>query len=182
MTIDMRRMRVEEFDVLLMTAEYIEHDYEFIAGEVIDVVAHPKSSKLGGRFLRYIGGFVDDNELGHATGADGGYHVENERYIPDVGYISFERQPELESVGGYLPNPPNLAVEVVSPSDSERLLMVKVGNYLNAGTVVWVVYPEVEEVAVYQMGQSVRVYTKEESIYGGDFLVGFSLDLKQIFK
>lgn len=182
MTIDVRRITVEEFDVLVFTPEYIERDYEYIAGEVIDVVSHPKSSKLAGRCLRYIGAFVDDNELGHVTGADGGYRVENERYMPDVGYISFERQPELESVEGYLPNAPDLAVEVVSPSDSERLLMIKVGNYLAAGTVVWVVYPEQEEVAVYQSGQAVKIYAKDDTILGGTVLAGFSLDLKDIFK
>lgn len=178
----MRRMTVEEFDVLVFTPEYIEGDYEFIAGEVIDVVSHPKSSKLAGKFLIKIGSFVYDNDLEHVTGADGGYHVENERYMPDVGYISFERQPELESVEGYLPNAPNLAVEVVSPNDSERLLMIKVENYLAAGTVVWVVYPEQEEVAVYQSGQAVKLYTKEDSILGGDVLAGFTLELKDIFK
>lgn len=182
MAINIRRMSVEEFDELVFTPEYIEKDFEYVAGEIVDVVSHPKSSKLAGKFLIKIGSFVYDNELGHVTGADGGYHVENERYMPDVAYISFERQPELESEEGYLPNAPDLAIEVVSPSDSERLLMVKVGNYLAAGTLVWVVYPEQEEVAVYQSGESVKVYTKADTLSAGDVLKEFSLDLKQIFK
>ena len=182
MTIDVQRVTVEEFDVLVFTPEYVEREFEYIAGEIVEVVSHPKSSKIGGRFLRYIGAFVDDNELGHVTGADGGYHVGNERYMPDVGYISFERQPELDSEEGYLPNSPDLAVEVVSPSDSERLLMVKVGNYLAAATVVWVVYPEQEELAEYQTGKAVKVYRKNDTITGGDILNGFSLELNKIFK
>jgi hypothetical protein len=89
MTIGVCRLTVEEFDVLVFTPEYIERDYEFIAGEVIDGVSHPKSSKLAGKFLIKIGSFVYENDLGHVTGADGGYHVENERYMPDVGLYLF---------------------------------------------------------------------------------------------
>ncbi len=73
---------------------------------------------------------------GHITGADGGYIVKGERYIPDIGFISVERQPE-SSHDTYNPVHPDLAVEVVSPTDGERNLAIKIANYVAAGTVVW---------------------------------------------
>jgi Uma2 family endonuclease len=116
------QMTVEEFDQWVLLRENSEHGYEYIAGKVHDVVARPESSKLGLRMGRRIGNFLDDHDLGHLTGADGGYHVAGERYIPDVWFISYKRRPEakLVAIHGYVTNAADLAVEVISPTDSHN--------------------------------------------------------------
>jgi Uma2 family endonuclease len=116
------------------------------------------------------------------TGADGGYQVGNERYMPDVGYISYVRQPVLQSEEGYLPNAPDLAVEVFSPNDSVKQNSVKTTNYLNAGTVVWWVYPDSEEVHIHMLGQAVQILKGADTLDGGKVLSGFKLELEKIFK
>ncbi|MGQ9889985.1 MAG: Uma2 family endonuclease [Aggregatilineales bacterium] len=82
------------------------------------------------------------------TGADGGYVVGGERYIPDVAFISFTRQPE-PSHAAYNPQPPDLAVEVLSPPDKAAVLRIKIVNYLRAGTAVWLVDPAQKTVEIY---------------------------------
>lgn len=177
-----REMTVEEFDRFAALPENMELDLEYIAGEIVDVVTNPKSSQIGVRLARHIDAFVETHALGHVTGADGGYQVAGERYIPDVGYISSTRMPQLDDEAGYITKPPDLAVEVVSPTDSERLLMIKVGNYLADETVVWVVYPSEKTIAVYVPGKPVQVLAEEDTLDGGDVLPGFSLPMIQVFK
>lgn len=74
---------------------------------------------------------------GHVTGEGGGYRVSAERYAPDVAYLAYDKQAELAREG-YNPNPPDLAVEVISSGDTRELalLRVKINNDLAAGTVV----------------------------------------------
>ncbi len=172
---------VEDFDKLLELPENTDKNFEFIAGELVEVPSNPFSSKIGMRFGRYITAFVDDNNLGHVTGEAGLYNISGERYAPDVAYISIQRQVELAKTGAN-PLPPDLAVEVVSPSDVDKNVTIKVGNYLAAGTVVWLVRPDEQQVEIYEPGQPVKVLGQADTLHGGTVLPGFTLPLSQIFK
>jgi Uma2 family endonuclease len=132
---------------------------------------------------RFVGAFVDDNDLGYVTGEAGLYIAGSERYAPDVAYISKTRQPEL-ACSGPNPKPPDLALEVLSDEDSARKidqLLTKISHYLAAGTVVWVVYPRSHLVKVYRTGQPVQVLGIEDSL-DSDLLPGFDLPLAQLFR
>lgn len=183
MTVQERAITVEQFEAFAQQPENTDKLFEFIAGEIVEVPSNPKSSRISIRIARYLDAHVDDNELGHVTGEQGGYMVFGERYAPDVAYISFERQPELAEKG-YNPNPPELAVEVVS-SDSKaenEKLTIKLGNYLAAGTLVWIVRPEAAAVEVYAPGQPVQTLGKANTLTGGDVLPDFAVELTKIFK
>lgn len=179
MTIQERFFTVQDFDEFVNQPENADKLFEYIGGEVFEVASNPYSSKIASRFNRYLTAHVDDNDLGHVTGEQGSYQVSGERYAPDVAYISCARQPELAK-SGYNPNPPELAVEVVS-SDSATLT-TKLGNYLAAGTVVWIVRPERESVEVHQPGQPVQTLREKDTLIGGAVLPGFKLALNQVFK
>jgi Uma2 family endonuclease len=117
--------------------------------------------------------------MGRVTGADGGYVVSGERYIPDVAFISKEKQPE-PSHEAYNTTPPDLAVEVLSPSNDPGDIRIKLFNYLRAGTVVWLVDPDKKEVEVYASGQAKKLGL-DSILDGGDVLPGFTLPVKEIF-
>lgn len=177
-----KRMTVEEFEVFAALPENEDRLLEFIGGEIFEVSSNPYASKLGARIGGYVGKFVEDHNLGHVTGADGGYWVAGERYIPDVGFISYARQPdELPSSGGYNPNAPDLAIEVFSPTDSERKLAIKVHNYITAGTVVWVLFPDTKQIDVYVPGQPVKSLHEAAVLDGGTVLTGFTLEVAKVF-
>jgi Uma2 family endonuclease len=57
-----------------------------------------------------------------------------------------------------------------------------VGNYLAVGTVVWVAYPDAEEVHVYVPGEKVQVLTRTDIFHGDPVLPGFELPLDRIFR
>jgi Uma2 family endonuclease len=174
------RVTLEEFDDYINRPENVDRLFEYIGGEIVEVVANNYSSEVAARLLIKIGGHVLSNNLGRVTGADGGYIVSGEKYIPDVAFISFAKQPE-PSHEAYNPNAPDLAVEVLSPSNSEEQMLVKVANYLAAGTVVWRVKPVEKEVIVLAPGKPAKTLTINDTLDGGDVLPGFKLAVRDIF-
>jgi Uma2 family endonuclease len=180
MAVQSKPMTVEEFDRFVALPENAERLFEYIGGEVVQVVSNNYSSLVAAQVLIAIGIYLKQHPIGYLTGEAGGYVVAGERYMPDVGFIAKARQPE-PSRAAYNPNPPDLAVEVLSPTDSPDHVRVKVGNYLAAGTVVWVIDPERKLVEVYAPGQPVRKVGVDGVLDGGEVLPGFTLAVKDIF-
>ena len=181
MAVQIKRRTVEEFDTLVMLPENADKSFEFIGGEIIQMVSNNYSSETAALIIFFIQTYLrQSGTRGRITGADGGYIIGGERYIPDVAYISYKKQPE-PCHDAYNPTPPDLAVEVMSPADSERQLSIKIGNYLTAGVMLWVVRPDIQEVEIYSPGQPVRVIDINSTLDGGDVLPGFTLAGKDIF-
>ena len=171
-----QRMTVESFD---QWAQRQHDDYEYIGGEAVSVVSNNYASQVAMLIGAFMTVFVTQHRLGWVTGADGGYQVNQERYIPDVGYISRTRQPKPNH-DTYNPLPPDLAVEVVSPTDREKVLLVKVSNYLAVGTVVWVVYPQEKEVYIHRPGKGAGRISVDGKLTT-PLLPEFALKVKDIF-
>ncbi|HLV34146.1 MAG TPA: Uma2 family endonuclease [Spirillospora sp.] len=175
----------EAFDQFIQQFHTGDEIYEFIGGEMVEVPSNPYASEIGGTIFFFFKLFVRENNIaGHVTPADGSYWVSGERYAPDVAYISQERQPE-PVYKGYNPNPPDLAVEVISDeTSSEELnrLRWKITNYLAAGTVAWAVFPVSKRVEVYVPGQPVQILGIGDTLDGGTVLPGFKLPVREIFK
>ncbi|MBZ0305790.1 MAG: Uma2 family endonuclease [Anaerolineae bacterium] len=158
--------------------------------ELIEGVIHAMSpsftpSKIALRIAARLLTFVDEHQPGHVTGADGGYEMaENTIFVPDVGFIKKEHLPDIPP--RHVPMPPDLAVEVFSPTDSAKTTHRKAMKYIAYGTLmVWVVYPEEKIVDVYQRDEKnqavVQTLELEGSLDGGNVLPGFRLPLKDIF-
>jgi Uma2 family endonuclease len=183
MTIEERIFTVEEFEEYVLLPQNADKLFEFIGGEIVEVPSNVYVSNISGLIITYINMYLFQNDIGRTSTEAGGYMVFGERYAPDVAFISYEKQPELPKQG-YCPSPPNLAVEVIS-SDSKsenEQLTIKLGNYLAAGTVVWIVRPEKKTAEVYQPGKPVITLHEKDALDGGDVLPGLSINLKDIFK
>lgn len=174
-------MSVEMFDEWVVGQA---ENYEYIAGEVVEVSSNYYASEVAGNIFEFVKTFVRINKLGRVTGADGGYRVAGERYIPDVGYVSYAKQPN-RSLEGYLSHPPDLAVEVISnPANTTELhqLRVKLSNYLLEGVTVWVVNPETEVVEIHRNNHPVEIIGKDGILRGYDVLPNFELAVRNIFE
>ena len=104
---------------------------------------------------------------------------------PDVAFVSFERWPK----GRRIPSEdawqvvPDLAVEVVSPTNSANEIEGKVVEYLKAGVkLVWVVHPSTARVYLHDGSSTVHVISREEVLEGGGLLPGFKLPLATLFE
>lgn len=181
MTIPIKTMTVSEFDRWVLLPENSDTSYEYIGEEIVVKASNNYASLVAATVGYHIIHFIKTSYVnGYVTGADGGYVVAGERYIPDVAYISAERQSE-PSHDAYNPNPPDLAVEVVSPTDSERNLAIKVANYLVAGTVIWVVYPDRREVNIFVPQQAVKQLGANDVLDGSGIFPEFNLKVSDIF-
>jgi Uma2 family endonuclease len=104
---------------------------------------------------------------------------------PDVAYVSYERWPRdrpIPKSDNAWAVAPDLAIEVVSPNDFAEELLEKVQEYFLAGAKqVWVVYPILGMIQVYESLARIRVLTRADELDGGSVLPGFRLPLAQLF-
>jgi Uma2 family endonuclease len=180
MLLEARPLTVEEFDALVFLPEHRDRHLEYIGGRIVEVVSNDISSETAANFMLAIGIFVKANQLGRLTGADGGYEVSGERYIPDVAFISKARQP-YPTGKAYNPLAPDLAIEVLSPANDADDMRVKIVNYLRAGVTVWVANPERKQVQVFAPDTAPLVLGIDDVIDGGNVLPGFRLPVKDVF-
>ncbi|MBE2183979.1 MAG: Uma2 family endonuclease [Anaerolineae bacterium] len=177
-----RAMTADEFEDYDEFPENADKLLEFVSGEVYEVPSNAYASMISARIAGYIFIYLLANNIAYLTTEAGGYVVFGERYAPDVAVVRKEKQLEPAKVG-YNPIPPDLAVEVDFPSTQESCysLNLKLGNYLAAGTVVWIVNVDAQEIEVYAPGQPTRVLTINDPLDGGDILPGFRLPVKDVF-
>lgn len=180
MAIQAPPMTAKDFEEFVMLPQNVDQRLELIGGEVVALVSNQGSSRLGIRIGHLIQSYLDEHPIGFVTGADGGYQVGSDRYIPDVGYMSKARQP-APSDEVYNTLPPDLAVEVVPPSDEMGDVLAKVNNYLLAGTVVWVCFPQKKEIGVFAPGQPAKSLSLNDSLDGGEVLPNFAAAVRDIF-
>jgi Uma2 family endonuclease len=181
MAVQTQRMTVEEFERFAERPENANRRLEDIGGEVVEVASNSYSSLVAGNILFAIKLHLRDSGLqGYVTGADGGYKVAGEDYLPDVGFIAKVRLPDPPHET-WISLPPDLAVEVLSPSDKPDDTRIKLVHYLAAGTVVWVVDPDQKQVEVYTPGPAVKRLGEDDTLDGSDVLPGFTLAVKEIF-
>ncbi len=102
---------------------------------------------------------------------------------PDLAVIRVENLPRESLPEGWWTRAPDLAIEVLSPSNSAIEMQEKVFDYLSAGTcLVWVVDPHNRTVSVYGPGHETHLVTIGEYLEGGDALPGFRLALAGLFE
>jgi Uma2 family endonuclease len=109
-----------------------------------------------------LGGFVKQRRLGVVTGAETGFLLSRDPdtvRAPDVAFVAQHRVPAEEPVGFFL-GAPDLAVEVLSPSDRQGEVQQKVKHWLQAGSgEVWVVQPDQRSVSIYASDGSSATFT-----------------------
>jgi len=99
---------------------------------------------------------------------------------PDLAVISRSRLPSPEHEG-FLEDPPELVVEIVSPTNRGSGVTKKVREYLGAGVpVIWVVDPDARAVTVHRDG-SQRVVEGSDALDAADLLPGLMIRTEELF-
>ena len=183
MTTDQKLLTIEAFHEFVQQPENEGQRWELVKGVPVEMLLTTvRGSITGGRIIRYFGDF---DELGYTTGANGGYQLShNTIRMPNVAFISKGR---VESLAGVTFSvAPDLAVEVISPSETPSAIRNKIDEYLTAGTQqVWTVYPKDKVIDVWQLAddgsKNVRTVDVNGILNGGDILPGFTLEAKRVF-
>ncbi len=160
--------------------------FELVEGELAHMT--PTGGEHGAlaiRIGRLLDVYVEEHDLGVCCGAETGFILRrgpDTVRAPDAAVVLKSRIPDTGIPSSYWPFAPDLAVEVVSPSDRLAEVHVKITEFFAAGTrLVWLVEPETRMVHVYRSPQEVEVVGTEQDLDGGDVLPGFRCAVLRLF-
>lgn len=162
--------------------------FYLIDGELFeDAMPGRTHGRLAVKIGRYLDEFAEAHNLGEVT-VETGYHPPETRYtalLPDVAFQRFENLPDPPPEG-YVPQMPDLAVEIQSPSDSLSKLRRKARAYLEHGTaLVWLVQPKRHGVEVCRLSQDRSLQAEfigeGGQLSGEHILPGFELEVSKLF-
>jgi Uma2 family endonuclease len=160
--------------------------YELVKGELRRMP--PAGSEHGVMAMNaalVIGQFVKAHGLGVVFAAETGFRIASDPdtvRAPDLSFVRRERIPEGGIPRGFWQGAPDLAVEVISPSDTYTEVEEKVNDWLAAGTrLVLVLNPCTHTVSVYRSATEVARLTESDTLDGGQVLPGFSCRVADLF-
>ncbi len=140
------------------------------------------------RLAHLIGHFLEDylelHDRGIVYGADAMLRIVPGRVrLPDVSFISWGKLPNRELPAEPIANlVPDLAVEVLSESNTRREMENKRREYFQGGArLVWEIYPESQSARVYTNPDAFEDIVPDGTLDGGEVLPGFVLPLRQLF-
>jgi Uma2 family endonuclease len=165
------------------------HDKEGPICELIDGILVEKpmatfEALLAGVLLYYFQVYLEDHDIGIALPGDGLLRLFPGRIrAPDVSFISWKRMPDRELPDEAIASlAPDLAVEVLSASNTEAEMRQKVQEYFQAGgKLVWLVDPETRTVRVFTSPRRSGLLTEDDTLDGRKVLPGFSLPIRKWF-
>ena len=175
-----------------ITAEQLlKMDAKGMRGELIRGVFCPtmsagmKHGEIVVNLVMLLGAEIKPNRLGRLMASDSGVKVETDPDTvrePDIAYFSRDRLALDADVPGYAEVPPDLVVEVVSPSDSVRGTNDKARMWINTGVqLVWVIWPETKMIEVHRPAQPVTTLRETDTLTGENILPQFTVPVKDIF-
>lgn len=150
-----------------------------------------RHGSIAARVLSSISSFLETDQaarsaahpLGDVLAAETGFTLQRSPdtvRAPDVAFVAWDRRPT--STTGFAELAPDLAVEVLSPSDRPGEVLAKVADWLSAGsTLVWVIDPDRRLVRVYRADGSASIVSDRMAIGGEATLPGFVLSLDILF-
>jgi Uma2 family endonuclease len=157
---------------------------ELVDGILVEKTVGVEESEMAVWIAVLLSNFVRPRKLGTVLGADGPIRLRGGLVrMPDVCFISRRRLPN-----GRLPKepildiPPDLAVEVLSRTNTVREMRRKVRDYFEAGVeLVWLVDPRPRTVEVFTRPDKRRSLKMQQTLVGGDVLPGLKIKLRELF-
>jgi Uma2 family endonuclease len=164
--------------------------YELVEGQLVRMPP-PKGRHgfLESRIDRALGDYVIAHALGRVYVGDTGFDLtlpgETKPTVlgADVAFLRAERVPPDDRDDEYITGPPDLAVEIASPSQHRPDMGAKAWRWLQRGTrLVWVVWPKRREVDVWTPGAEIpETLGSGDTLVGADILPGFTFALADLF-
>jgi Uma2 family endonuclease len=167
-------------DLETLQAQHPDYQLELVDGKII--VMSPsgyESDEVAFRVGGKLWNWVEPRKLGRVTGSSAGFSLANTR-APDVSFVQADRLPRAPR--GYATIPPDLMVEVKSPTDSLEDLQEKINEFLAQGTIVGIlVNPDDRTVTVYRLNQTPVVLGDEDVLTVPDLLPGWEVPISEFW-
>ena len=175
--------RATEKDVIRIEASE-NRLFELVDGVLVEKAMGATEALLASNIGRYLWNHLDNRDLGVILGSDGMMRLRPRLVrIPDVSFISWDQIPSGEFPSKPIPDLfPDLAVEVLSDSNTVAEIDRKLSEYFEAGCrLAWIIDPKTHTADVYTSATDSRHLRPNQSLDGGDVLPGFKLPLKELF-
>ena len=155
-----------------------------------DLRKTPPAGGEHGQLAMHVGAslyqVVTAQNLGRVYAAETGFLLASNPdtvLAPDAAFMHSERLAQIADVAGFIPGAPDLAVEVVSPSDTYTEVEEKVTLWLQHGTrMVIVVNPRRRSVTVYRPDRPVLFLSEQDELSGDDVVPGWSIQVRDLFR
>ncbi len=152
---------------------------ELIRGRVVPLTKpKPKHGRITMQFGAAISAFVSRQKLGEVYAAETGFIVEHNPdsvRAPDVAFVRSELVLGHDEEEWY-PHSPDLAVEVLSPTDRAAAVQEKVRKWLDGGArSVWVADAATESVTIHHPDGTIRIVNAADELRDDTVLPGFSI-------
>lgn len=172
-------LTLAQFDALPRTEP---KKYELSEGELIMTASpRPLHGIVRERLGKSLINFADAHHLGSVFW-EMEFHLSAETVrIPDLSFVAAERM-RRQDVDERFQGAPELAIEVVSPSNEPSDLILKAKQYLQTGAkLVWVVYPQTQMVYIYRPGERVEIREAGQVLDAPELLPGWSISMNALF-
>ena len=163
-----------------------EGGLEYVDGQLVEKPVSAESSEIEGTILTLLStearktreARVYPNSMGYQC-----FPATPTRFRkPDVSVIRSARIAGMDPQTGFMPVPPDLAVEVLSPNDLAYDVFAKVEEYLQNGfPLVWVVHPNTKAVTIHRGDGSVAMLHEHDEITGEAALPSFRCKVAEFF-
>ncbi len=161
--------------------------YEVVDGQIREKNMGVHECEIATLLIEFLAPFVRSNRLGKVFG-ETIFRIDQPKDLqrrPDVAFVSHAKWPANRrapkvSVWDLVPD---LAVEVVSPTNSASEVQRKIHEYFDAGVSrVWVIYPEQKNIHIYASPKRIQVLQVGDELDGGELIPGFRLPLAALFE
>ena len=158
---------------------------EIVNGEMLAMSpANFQHGNVISRIYSPLGMAVYEGDLGELADGQTGFRLRSgDLYCPDIAFVTKERAAEHRRKNGtFFEGAPDLAVEVLSPSDMIGVIEEKLVQFFAEGMrLAWVVHPRTKTVHVYHSAAHVSVVAADGFLDGEEVVPGFRLAVAEIF-
>jgi Uma2 family endonuclease len=159
---------------------------EVVRGEVREMpAAGGRHGGIGGEFAGELWLYGRETGSGRVFTSETGIVVSKSPttlLVPDLLFVKFERLPDPAAMIRFFEIPPDVVLEILSPSQRFADLIEKAAMYLKFGVpLVWLVDPDRKAITALTGDGVVRVYHSGDTLDGGDVLPGFSVPVDRLF-
>ena len=160
---------------------------ELVRGRIrVMTPASGKHGLVSGNIFGLLRSHVRLHRLGICFADSTGYilpNLPNTVRAPDASFVRTDRLPAGGVSDGFLLLAPDLAIEVLSPSESVMSVSEKLDDYFAAGTrAVWVIDPDARSVTVHELGAAPVATGNDDTLRGGSVLPAFACDVAELFE
>jgi Uma2 family endonuclease len=157
---------------------------ELVDGVLVEKPMGYYESRVAAELIILLGIYLRQHDLGVVAGEAGLLRLMPGLVrIPDVSFVSWGRMPDPQAPRPPIPTlAPDLAVEVLSESNTEAEMGRKLREYFAAGArLVWYLDREDRAARVYTAPDQSTLLDETQALDGADVLPGFALPLRELF-